>query len=165
MGTILTIAAVVGMTVGLLAIPLGLPGLWAIVVLVLALVLAGSLTWTFGLVVAGAAAVAEVAELLVLRWFGQRFGGSRLAFWGAVAGGMVGLFIGAPVPVVGPLVTAFVGTFLGAGAATLWETGSLSASTRVGWGLVLARTFAIGLKVATAVLVVGAVVLSLWVGR
>ena len=34
--------------------------------------------------------------------------------WGAVLGGMVGLLVGAPVPVIGSLVTAFLGTFAGA---------------------------------------------------
>lgn len=161
MSTLLAVAVVAAMLVSLVLIPLGLPGLWVIVALVLVLVLAGPLSLTFGAVVAGAATVAELAELLVLRHFGKRYGGSTKAFWGAVVGGMVGLFAGAPIPVVGSLVTAFVGTFVGAGLVTWLETRSVRHSTRVGWGLVLARTAAVGLKVATAVIVIGAVTLSL----
>jgi uncharacterized protein YqgC (DUF456 family) len=69
---------------------------------------------------------------------------------------MAGLFVVVPVPVIGPLITAFLGSFIGAGVVTWYETRSWERSTRVGWGLVLARTAAVGLKVATAVCVVGA---------
>ena len=65
------------------------------------------------------------------------------------------------VPIVGPIITAFVGTFLGAGLVTLWETRSMAQSTRVGFGLLLARTVAIGLKVAVAVTLIAAVAVSL----
>lgn len=147
----IAIAVVAAMLVGLVMIPLGLPGLWIIVATTLALVLAGHLPWSAGLVVAVAAVVAEAAELLVVSRFGRAYGGSRRAFWGAVLGGMAGLFVGIPVPVVGPVITAFLGTFLGAGAVTLMETRSIGRSARVGWGVLLARTVAVALKVAVAV--------------
>lgn len=159
--TLLYAAVMLGLLVGLLLIPLGLPGLWLMVAVVLALALAGHLSWTFGLVVAGAALAAEVAEFLVLRAFGRAYGGSPRAFWGAVAGGTIGLFVGVPVPVVGPLVTAFLGTFVGAGVVTWLETRSLERSARVGWGVLLARTAAVALKVATALVVLLAVALGL----
>jgi len=63
--------------------------------------------------------------------------------------------------VIGPIVTAFVGTFVGAGLVTFLETRSVERSARVGWGLVLARTAAVALKVATAVLLIGAVAAAL----
>lgn len=145
----------------LLVIPLGLPGLWMIVVLTLGLVLAGKLTWGFGLGVAGAALVVEVAEILILKRFGKAFGGSSRAFWGAVVGGMAGLFVGVPVPIVGPVITAFLGTFLGAGLVTWMETTSFERSARVGWGVLLARTVAVTIKVTAAVVVIGAVGVAL----
>lgn len=155
-------AAVVVALLGCLSmIPLGLPGLWFMVVIVLGLVLAGSLSWTFGLIVAGVVAATELGEFVVMRRFGTRYGGSRRAFWGAVIGGMAGLFVGVPIPVIGPIVTAFVGTFVGAGLVTFLETRSVERSARVGWGLVLARTAAVALKVATAVLLIGAVAAAL----
>ena len=61
MNIIIALVAVVAMLACLVIIPFGLPGLWLIVVITLALVLAGKLTWTFGLVVAGSALIAEVA--------------------------------------------------------------------------------------------------------
>ena len=51
MNIIIALVAVVAMLACLVIIPFGLPGLWLIVVITLALVLAGKLTWTFGLVV------------------------------------------------------------------------------------------------------------------
>lgn len=161
MTLLLPVAVVLAMLGCLVMIPFGIPGLWLIVVMSLGLVLAGKLTWTVGVLVAGAALVAEVAEFLVLSRFGRAFGGSRRAFWGAVVGGMAGLFVGLPVPVVGPLVTAFAGTFLGAGLVTWFETASLKRSARVGWGVLLARTVAVALKVAVSVAVIGLVALTL----
>lgn len=161
--TLLYAAVMIGLVIGLVLIPLGLPGLWLMVAVVLGLSTAGHLSWTFGLLVAGAALAAEVAEFLVLRAFGKAYGGSRMAFFGAIAGGTIGMFVGVPVPVVGPIVTAFLGTFLGAGLVTYWQTRSIERSARVGWGVLLARTVAVGLKVATALLVLVAVGVGLLV--
>ena len=157
----ISVAVVAAMLVGLVLIPLGLPGLWVIVATALALVFAGHLPWAAGLVVTSVAVVAEAAELFVVARFGRAYGGSRLAFWGAVLGGMAGLFVGIPVPVVGPVITAFVGTFLGAGAVTLLQTRSIGRSARVGWGVLLARTVAVALKVAVAVGVIAFVAVAL----
>ena len=161
MGFLITVAAVLAMLVSVLLIPIGLPGLWLIVVLVMVLVLTGSLSWTFGLVVAALASAAELGEFLVLRRFAREYGGSRKAFWGAVVGGMAGLFVGLPIPLIGPLITAFLGTFVGAGLVTYLETRSIERSTRVGWGSVLARTLAVGLKIATALVLTAAVGVAL----
>lgn len=154
MSLLVSVAVILAMLGCLVLIPIGLPGLWLIVIMTLGLVLAGSVTWTFALIVAGVAAVAEVSEFLVPKRFGEAFGGSRKAFWGAVIGGMVGLFVGVPVPIIGPMVTVFAGTFLGAGAVTWFETRSFEASARVGWGVLLARTAAVALKVGVSVAVV-----------
>ncbi|MEE2898061.1 MAG: DUF456 family protein, partial [Gemmatimonadota bacterium] len=98
MSILLSIIVILAMLVSLVLIPLGLPGLWLIVVMTMGLVLLGSLSWTFGLVVAGAALASEIVEFAVLKKFGDAYGGSRKAFWGAVLGGMAGLFVGVPVP-------------------------------------------------------------------
>lgn len=158
---LLPIGAVLAMLACVLLIPLGLPGLWLIAAGTLVLTLAGELSWSVGIGVAIATAVAEAAELLVLARFGTAYGGSRRAFWGAVIGGMAGLFVGTPVPVIGSIVTAFVGSFLGAGVVTFLETGSLDRSARVGWGVVLARTAAVALKVAVSMAMIAIVGFSL----
>jgi uncharacterized protein YqgC (DUF456 family) len=160
--TLLSAFVVAAMLGCLLLIPLGLPGLWLIVVLTFGLMLAGSLSWPFGLTVAGVALVTELAEFLVLGGFGRRFGGSAKAFWGAVLGGMAGLFVGVPIPVVGPIVTGFLGTFLGAGLVTYLETRSLERSAWVGWGVLLARSVSVALKVGVALGVVISVATALF---
>ena len=161
MSLILPIAVLLLMLGCVLLIPVGLPGLWLITVLTLGLVLAGSLTWKFGLTVAAVALVAEIGELAVLKRFGDAWGGSRRAFWGALIGGMAGLFVGVPIPVIGPMITAFLGTFVGAGLVTFAETLSVGKSTRVGFGVLLARTVAVALKVATSIAVIVAVGVAL----
>ena len=161
MSLILPIAVLLLMLGCVLLIPVGLPGLWLITVLTLGLVLAGSLTWKFGLTVAAVARVAEIGELAVLKRFGDAWGGSRRAFWGALIGGMAGLFVGVPIPVIGPMITAFLGTFVGAGLVTFAETLSVGKSTRVGFGVLLARTVAVALKVATSIAVIVAVGVAL----
>ncbi|MBW3535014.1 MAG: DUF456 family protein [Gemmatimonadetes bacterium] len=154
---IVQIGMAVVLALAILLIPLGLPGAWIQLAVLAGGVLAGWVGWlTFG-ALAALVALAELGELLVLRSMGRRYGGSRKAFWGAVAGGFLGLFVGVPVPLVGPIITAFLGTFVGAGAVTWLETRSVRRAGRVGWGLLLARTLAVGLKVGAAavVLVVG----------
>ena len=157
MTIVIGVAAALLMLLGLLLIPFGLPGLWIVVGVAVALALPGWVSPGLALAAVIAGTVAELAELLVLRSLGKAYGGSTRAFWGAVVGGMLGLFVGLPVPVVGPILTVFLGTFAGAGLVTWLETRSMARSTRVGWGVVLARTVAVVLKVGTALAVAAAV--------
>lgn len=145
----------------LILVPLGLPGLPLMGVVTGVAALAGIVGWGTFFLAAGAALVAEGAEFLLVRRLGERFGGSRRAFWGAVLGGLAGLFVGVPVPVVGPILTAFLGTFAGAAAVTLHETRSLRAAGRVGTGTVVGRALAAGMKVAAGVFILLAVALRL----
>jgi uncharacterized protein YqgC (DUF456 family) len=161
MSVVIEILVLLAMAGSLLLIPLGLPGLWIAVALILGLTVWGKLSWTFLLLSLLAAGAAEAGELAVVRAFGKRYGGSSRAFWGAVVGGMAGLFVGVPIPLVGPLVTAFLGSFLGAGLVTWLQTRSLRRSGRVGWGIVLARTAAVALKVAVGVALVAAAALAM----
>lgn len=86
MTSIVAVLVLLAMLACVVLIPLGLPGLWLIVVITLGVVLTGMLPWTFGLSVAAAAAVAEAGELLVLKRFGKAYGGSSRAFWGCLPG-------------------------------------------------------------------------------
>ena len=161
MSVLLSIVVVLVMLACLALIPLGLPGLWLIVAITMGLALFGSLSWTFALVVAGVALITEVGEFAVLKKFGDAYGGSRKAFWGAVLGGMVGLFVGVPVPIIGPMITAFLGTVIGAGRVTFVATLSLKPSAKVGWGMLFARTAAVARKIAVS----GSVIAAVGVGR
>ena len=141
------------MASALLVIPFGLPGVWIMVLLLLTGTFTGALSWTFWLLLVGLALAAEVGEFWILKSVGDRYGASRRAFWGAILGGLVGVIVGTPIPVVGSLVAGFLGTFVGAGLVTFWESRSIAAASRVGVGVLLARTLAIGLKIGVGVVV------------
>jgi uncharacterized protein YqgC (DUF456 family) len=150
-----SVLAVAAMAAALLVVPLGLPGVWVMVAILLVATLLGAMPWVTWVIVAVAAGAAEVGELWLLKTLGSRYGGSRKAFWGAILGGFIGLFLGVPIPLAGSIVAAFLGSFLGAAIVTFLETRSAGHATRVGWGILLARTASVVLKVGT-----GAVVLA-----
>ena len=151
-----SIVAVLAMVAALGIVPFGLPGLWIMVGILLVGAVAGAVTWPTWMFATAVTGAAELGEYWLVGHFGDRYGGSRRAFWGALLGGFVGLFLGMPIPVIGSMVAAFVGSFVGAAAVTLLETRSATAATRVGWGVLLGRTGAVVLKVG-----VGSAVLAL----
>ena len=142
---------------GLVLAPLGLPGLW---VMVLGTVAYGWMTdfRTIGIVtlavVVGLAVVGEIAEAWLGFRYARRYGGSSRAGWGALLGGIVGAVIGVPVPLIGSVIGAFVGSF--AGAAAFEYLGSWHAGTALGagWGAVLGRAAAAAAKIALGVVMV-----------
>jgi uncharacterized protein len=141
---------------GLALVALGLPGLW---VMVLGLVAYGWLTdfssvsITLIAVVVGLAVLGEIVEALVGFRLARRYGGSTRAGWGALAGGLVGAAVGVPVPVVGSVIGGFVGAF--AGAALFEYTRAMRADVAVGagWGAVLGRAAATAAKMALGVVI------------
>ena len=102
---------------GLLFVPLGLPGLW---VMVAGIVGYGWLTDFRSIGVATIAVVLGLAFLgeIIEAWLGFRFartfGGSRRSAWGALVGGIVGAAMGVPVPILSSVLGAFLGSFVGA---------------------------------------------------
>lgn len=151
--TLVSILLVLFMAGALVLVPLGLPGVWLMILVLLGMTVLGEVAWMTWGILAGLALLAELVEWATVAWMGQRYGGSSRAFWGAVVGGIVGTLVGMPVPLFGPILAGVVGTFLGAGAVTLHETRSLETASRVGWGTALARTIAVGVKVAVGVVV------------
>src|SRR3954467_9158553 len=90
--------------VGLALIPLGLPGLW---VILLGIIGYGWLT-DFRTIGAGflvlmiaLAFLGEIVESWIGFRFTRRYGGSRRAGWGALVGGLIGAIVGVPVLVIG----------------------------------------------------------------
>lgn len=135
--------------VGLILIPFSLPGLW---VMDLGVIAFGWLTGfrsvgvgTIALV-AGLALVAEVLEWWLGFRFTEKYGGSTRAGWGAFLGGIVGAMMGVPVPVLGSVFGAFIGAFVGAALFEYTRTRSSGVAARAGWGAVLGRAAAVGVK-------------------
>jgi uncharacterized protein YqgC (DUF456 family) len=156
------------LVVGLLLIPLGLPGLWVMVgaALVFSYVApAGSrLGLTTILGIALLALIAEVIEFVLGGRYARKYGGSRRAGWGAIIGGVVGALIGVPVPIIGSMIGAFLGSFAGALVAELTRGTAVGPATRVAKGALIGRAVAVAVKAAIGLVLIVWVIsaLLLW---
>jgi uncharacterized protein len=151
------------MIAALLLIPIGIPGTWIMVgVLVIGTVL-GEVEIAVLMASLALAFAAEALEFMIVKRLTLRYGGSRLAFWGAIIGGFAGVMIGLPVPVIGSIVAGFIGSVVGAAGATLYETRKIDKTLRVSWGILLGRMWSAVAKVGVGIviLVLGSVDL-LW---
>jgi uncharacterized protein len=141
---------------GLVLVPLGLPGLWVMVAGVIAY---GWLTDFHSVGVATIAAASGLALLgeIIETWLGFRFartfGGSRRAAWGALGGGIVGAVMGVPVPILGSVIGAFLGSFAGAALLEYSSSRTPETAVRAGWGAVLGRAAAAAAKTALGVVI------------
>lgn len=143
--------------VGLFLIPLGLPGLWVIVLGILGFGwLTEFRTLGVGAIVAVLvlALIGEAVEAYVGFRFAQRYGGSRRAGWGALAGGLIGAIVGVPVPVIGSVIGGLVGAFLGAALFEYSKARHSEGAVRAGWGAVLGRAVAAGVKMGVGIVIV-----------
>jgi len=151
--------------VGLLLIPLGLPGLWVIVLGILGYAwLTGFRPLSAGLVALaiGLAVLGEVFEAWIGFSFAQRYGGSSRAGWGALVGGLVGAIVGVPLPIIGSVIGGFVGAFAGAALFEYTRARHSETAARAGWGAVLGRAAAAAVKMALGVVIaVGALFIVL----
>ncbi|MFN2568257.1 MAG: DUF456 family protein [Candidatus Dormibacteria bacterium] len=143
-------------------IPLGLPGLWLILLGILGY---GWLTnfqtlsvWFIG----GATALALIGEIFE-SWIGfryaQKYGGSSRAGWGALVGGIVGAIVGVPVPIIGSVIGGFVGAFIGAAVFEYTRQRHSGIAAKAGWGAVLGRAAAAAVKMAIGVVMVAGALL------
>ncbi len=151
---ILVLAA--GCLIGLILVPFGLPGLW---LMALGIIGFGWLTGfrsvgvgTIVLVV-GLALVAELIEYWLGFRFTEKYGGGKRAGWGALLGGIVGAVVGVPVPVLGSVIGAFVGAFAGAVLFEYTRQRNANVAVRAGWGAVLGRAAAAGIKIGFGFLI------------
>src|SRR5438046_4976144 len=141
---------------GLVLVPLGLPGLW---VMVGGVVGYGWLTDFRSVGVATIAVVLGLAFLgeIIEAWLGFRFartfGGSRRSAWGALVGGIVGAVMGVPVPIVGSVIGAFLGSFAGAALFEYSLSRTPDSAVRAGWGAVVRRATAAAAKIALGVVI------------
>ena len=141
---------------GLVLVPLGLPGLWVMVAGV------AGYGWLTGFRSVGVATIAVVLGLAFLgeiieAWLGFRFartfGGSRRSAWGALVGGIVGAVMGVPVPIVGSVIGAFLGSFAGAALFEYSLSRTPDTAVRAGWGAVVGRATAAAAKIALGVVI------------
>jgi uncharacterized protein YqgC (DUF456 family) len=139
------------LALSLVLIALGLPGLWVMIATAVTynlVVHPAPMGWftIFGIIVLGV--IAEVIEFSLAGKFARKYGGSRRAGWWAIFGGMIGAFMGFPVPIIGPMIGAFIGSFIGALAGELSVGGGGGKSTKVAFGAMLGRVAATAVKMA-----------------
>ncbi|MES2522761.1 MAG: DUF456 domain-containing protein [Gemmatimonadota bacterium] len=148
---------------GLIAVPLGLPGLWVMLggaLLYWILVPLGGIGFWTIVTASVLVVIAEILEFSISGKYARRFGGSKRASWGAIIGGIVGAIIGVPLPVIGSLIGAFAGAFAGAFLAELTVAKETRGDpTRVATGALVGRAVAAATKVGIG-LVVAVLVLS-----
>ena len=157
------IILILSMPAGLIAVVLGLPGTWLVLV---ASVLYGWLT-DFAIItpqlLLGLLALAVVAELLDLTlglWGARRYGGTKKAMVGTMIGGILGAVALSPMLFgFGTIVGAFLGAFVGAFSITYLEQRKMDEAMQVGWGALLGRVFAMVFKGAAVVTMIG---LDIW---
>lgn len=142
---------------------LGLPGLWVIAVLGLALPWLGGDWFDVGLLFA-AAALAEAIEFGASLGIARKSGAGKSGLAGAFLGGFAGAIVGTPIlPPLGTLIGAAVGSF---GAAALSEHAlakrTRSDSLKIGLGAFVGTIFGRVLKVWLGVFQVVWLAWALW---
>lgn len=159
---LLLLVAVLG---GLVMIPLGLPGIWLMLVAGVGhrlLVSPPTIGW---LTLGGLTLIALGAEWLefsVAGRYTKQYGGSRRAAWGAIAGGLVGAFVGIPVPVIGSVIGAFAGAFVGALLGEYSVGRDHGKATRAATGALIGRAVATALKSLAGCLIGGWLLAAAW---
>lgn len=137
----------------LAAIPLGVPGTLLIVG---AAALYGAMTgWTtvplsVVLVLLGVAMAGEALDFFLGLAGAKSKGATKSGMAGAFFGGLIGAFMGFPVPLLGNIAGAFIGALGGAFLVELTVTSNLTRALQVGWGTLLGRIFSSILKLALA---------------
>jgi uncharacterized protein len=158
---VLAVLGIAVMFIALFLTPLGIPGNWIMVGVLAAGALLGEVgvgVMIAALLLAGAA---EIVEFMIVNRLNVRYGGTSRAFWGSIAGGIMGVMVGLPVPIVGSVIAGFLGSFVGAAVVTWFETTRSDAALRVGWGVLIGRALSAAAKSAAGVviLVLGAAAL------
>lgn len=98
---------------------------------------------TFGVI----AAIAMTVDNLAASWGARKFGGSKAAMWGALLGGVAGLFIPIPLSIiVGPLAGAFL-------AELLFERKTVNDALMSTWGTLVGILSGIAAKLVLHVLI------------
>jgi len=154
----------IALVVGLLLIPLGLPGLWLMVgsALLYSYAKPTISIWTIGALTV-LALIAELIEFALSARYTRKYGGSRRAGWGAIIGGVVGAFVWTPLPVIGPMIGAFAGAFVGAWVAEMTRGTEVGGATRVATGALIGRIVAVAMKVGIGLVLAVWILLALWI--
>jgi uncharacterized protein YqgC (DUF456 family) len=146
---------------GMVMIPLGLPGIWLQFAAALTVTLfLGHLGWVWTLLIFVMAAGGEIIDFIMGNLGFKIANGSKIASWTSLGFGFIFGFLGMlfpmPPPILGGLVVSmfmsFVGTFVGAIVGEMIHQGRLSPNLRVAAGAVIGRACGIAAKLWIAFL-------------
>lgn len=142
--------------IGLIIIPLGLPGTWLMLIAGITYLLISPAAPFGWMVIVGClvvAVVGEVLEFMFAAGYTKKYGGSNRAAWGAIIGGLIGVVVGVPVPIIGSIVGGFVGAFAGAMIAEFSRGTSAEGATRAATGATIGRAVAIAMKTVAGLMI------------
>jgi uncharacterized protein YqgC (DUF456 family) len=159
----------VGMLIGLITIPFGLPGVFIILGCVYIYAFAtdfnGEIGIPFLMVLTVLTIAAETADNWLTAIGAKRYGASSGSIWLSFLGGLLGaIFIGGPLAFLlgplGPIAGGFIGAFGAVVAHELYLGKNRAEALRAGWGSFLGRMAGIMLKVVLAVAIIIAVAVA-----
>ena len=147
-----------GLLVGVLVIPFGIPGTFIIVAVSFLAGLAThfqAITWPFlGALLAISLGV-ELIEFVLGALSARKFGSSKWGMWGSILGGLFFAIWATPLsPVIGTIFGAFIGAFVGAFVFEFLRFGDLNRALRSGWGSFLGAITGRLLKLVVAIVMV-----------
>jgi uncharacterized protein len=143
---------------GLVLIPLGLPGLWVIVLTIAAYgwveQFSAPITWEFVAVTVAVAILTETIDTWAGSLLRPRDAFVRRAGWSAFTGGVIGAILGVSLPLLGSMIGGVVGSYVGA----------LVFEYRRSRQLLLGRAAAVALKPAVGVAMAATAIFAVFSG-
>jgi uncharacterized protein len=161
-----TILLFLGMGLGLLIIPFGLPGVAVILVCALIYALAtdfkAAISMNLFILLCVLTGIGETADNWLMALGAKRYGASRGAIWLSFLGGLLGGLLGGPLLALfmgflGPFVGAFLGAFAAVFLYEYSKQKTAGQALRAGWGTVLGRMAGIVVKMIIGIAMVVAI--------
>jgi len=172
MGTGLGIVAIVLLcAVAVVLSCVSISGTWVVLgAAVIAMLMRGETSypgWITLLVFVVLAIAVEVAEAMAGSWGVVKRGGSKLAGFAALVGGLVGLVVGGAIPILflGPLIGMLVMSFGAAFLVEHWRLKHVEHAVNIAWGAVWARVLVIFLKVVVTLGMSAALLIGMAIAR
>jgi uncharacterized protein YqgC (DUF456 family) len=163
---ILLVLLYIALGLVLLTTALGVPANWILVGVALVVALASrftAMTWGHLALCVGLAGVGEVIESVLGAIFIVRRGGTWWGVVGSIAGGLLGVVLGAGVaPPFGAVAFGFVGAFAGAVAGEMARQRRLEPALRIGVWSFVGRMAAVAAKVALGFAILWVIIVTTW---
>lgn len=151
--------------VGLLMIPIGLPGNFMIFIGAIIYNFI-AFSWALSFKVLGIllvlAIAAEILEYYLSARAAQKRGVSRAGVAGAFIGGIIGAIVGVPIFLIGSLLGLFIGAFLGAFIVEFFRQEDVVKAAHAGIGAFYGRLGAIMVKALIGIVMIIIVIISIF---